>query len=107
MVKYKKYEYYKNNENNPFKTEETRDIDEEWIEEKVTETEAIPSGYKIYYNVYEFLEKRTNKYQNPQIIGEKKKIQTYYEEEIEGIDEEGPGYDKYTIEHYWENGPWE
>ena len=100
MVKYKKYEYYKNNENNPFKTEETRDIDEEWIEEKVTETEAIPSGYKINYNVYEFLEKRTNKYQNPQIIGEKKKIQTYYEEEIEGKDEEGPGFDNYTKNGY-------
>lgn len=96
MVKYKKYEYYKNNENNPFKTEETKDIDEEWIEEKVTETEAIPSGYKTTYNVYEFIEKRTNKYQNAQTIGAKKIIQTYYEEEIEGKDEEGRGYDKNT-----------
>ena len=79
-VKYKKFEYYKNSETKTFKEEDTQEIDEEWIEEKVTETIANPCGDKITYEVYEHLEKRKNKYLNFEIIGNKKLIQTYYEE---------------------------
>ena len=88
-VKYVKFEYYKNSEANPYKKEETQDISEEWIEEKVIETEAKPYGDKITYDVYEYQEKRKNKYLNSEIIGNKKLIQTYYEEKKKVFEDEG------------------
>ena len=93
FVKYKKYEYFKNQESKPFKIEETKDIVDEWIEEDITETKSINDGHRINYTVYEYKQKIKNKYESFEDIGQKKVKETYYEEKYETYEQEG-SYDK-------------
>ena len=89
FVKYKEYQYFKNQEKDPYKTETTNDIIEEWIEEDVTETKSNNIGHRINYTVYQYKQKIKNKYTSFEDISQKKVIETYYEEKYETYENEG------------------
>ena len=67
----KEYQYFKNQESEPYKTESTETIAEEWIEEDVNKTESVSNGHKIDYTAYEYKEKIKNNYGSFEIIGVK------------------------------------
>ena len=72
------YQYFKNQEEKPYKTESTNDINEEWIEEDVIETKSNNIGHKINYTVYEYKQKKI-KYKSYEDISQKKEIENYFE----------------------------